>query len=199
MSRRRQLLIVAAARIAAMGAGGCLLWWWNVDEDLEVWRTGPPPHRWAVWMRQETLWRDEGLERRPRHIYAPLEDISIDLQLAVLVSEDINFFGHGAVGIIPRSFAQGYDEADRRMLRDIYAACGKPIELNPLIMGLLTDRPGFKDYTGLNGLNGMTFHVDEARSWFARSTERFDIIQMSLTDTWAATGAGAYTLSENGL
>ena len=45
----------------------------------------------------------------------------------------------------------------------------------------------------------MTFHVDEARSWFARSTDRFDLIQMSLIDTWAATGAGAYTLSENGL
>jgi N-acyl-D-aspartate/D-glutamate deacylase len=45
-------------------------------------------------------------------------------------------FDHGAVGIIPRSFAQGYDEADRRMLRDIYAACGKPIELNILTPSL---------------------------------------------------------------
>ena len=45
----------------------------------------------------------------------------------------------------------------------------------------------------------MTFHVDEARSWLARSTDRFDILQMSMIDTWAATGAGAFTLSENGL
>jgi N-acyl-D-aspartate/D-glutamate deacylase len=45
-------------------------------------------------------------------------------------------FDHGAVEIIPRSFAQGYDEADRRMLRDIYAACGKPIELNILAPSL---------------------------------------------------------------
>jgi len=73
------------------------------------------------------------------------------------------------------------------------------VELNPLIMGLLTEEPGFMDYTGLAGLDGMAFHVDEARSWFARSTDRFDVIQMSLIDTWAATGAGAYTLSENGL
>ena len=73
------------------------------------------------------------------------------------------------------------------------------IELNPLIMGLLTEEPGFTDFTGIADLEGMTFHVDEARSWFARSTERFDVIQMSLIDTWAATGAGAYTLSENGL
>src|SRR6202008_1616639 len=41
--------------------------------------------------------------------------------------------------------------------------------------------------------------VDEARSWFARSADRFDSIQMSLVDTWAATGVGAFSLSENGL
>jgi monofunctional biosynthetic peptidoglycan transglycosylase len=43
------------------------------------------------------VWREEGLRREPEHEYRPLESISIDLQLAVLVSEDINFFGHGAV------------------------------------------------------------------------------------------------------
>jgi N-acyl-D-aspartate/D-glutamate deacylase len=41
-------------------------------------------------------------------------------------------FDHGAVGIIPRSFAEGYDEADRDLLRRIYRASGKPIELNIL-------------------------------------------------------------------
>jgi fumarate reductase subunit D len=38
-----------------------------------------------------------------------------------------------------------------------------------------------------------------AGAYLARTDERFDIIQMSLIDTWAATGAGAFTLSENGL
>jgi hypothetical protein len=41
-------------------------------------------------------------------------------------------------------------------------------------------------------------HAD-ARSYFARSGERFRIVQASLTDTWAATGAGAHALGENGL
>ena len=45
----------------------------------------------------------------------------------------------------------------------------------------------------------MKFEVDEARSWFARTPRAFDVIQMSLIDTWAATGAGAFTLTENGL
>ena len=73
------------------------------------------------------------------------------------------------------------------------------IEINPITMNLLTREPGFAEFTGIAQMPGMEFHVDEARSWFARSTDSFDVIQMSLIDTWAATGAGAYTLSENGL
>jgi N-acyl-D-aspartate/D-glutamate deacylase len=42
-------------------------------------------------------------------------------------------FDYGAVEIIPHSFAAGYDDADRKLLSDIYHASGKPVELNPLI------------------------------------------------------------------
>ena len=73
------------------------------------------------------------------------------------------------------------------------------VELNPIFIDLLTRRQPFAGFAGLSGLPGIHFHVDEARSWFARTQERFDLIQMSMIDTWAATGAGAYTLSENGL
>jgi hypothetical protein len=54
-------------------------------------------------------------------------------------------------------------------------------------------------YNHLADVSGTHLVVDEARSWFARTKERFDLIQMSLIDTWAATGAGAFSLSENGL
>jgi hypothetical protein len=40
---------------------------------------------------------------------------------------------------------------------------------------------------------------DEARSHLARTDDRFDVIQISLIDTWAATGAGAFALTENAL
>jgi predicted membrane-bound spermidine synthase len=40
---------------------------------------------------------------------------------------------------------------------------------------------------------------DEARSYLTHTKGKFDVLQMSLIDTWAATGAGAFTLSENGL
>jgi len=73
------------------------------------------------------------------------------------------------------------------------------VELNPIFIDLLTRRQPFAAFAGLSGRPEIQFHVDEARSWFARTQERFDLIQMSMIDTWAATGAGAYTLSENGL
>ena len=57
----------------------------------------------------------------------------------------------------------------------------------------------FRSYNHLADLQGTQLFVDEARSWFARSADHFDSIQMSLVDTWAATGAGAFSLSENGL
>jgi hypothetical protein len=73
------------------------------------------------------------------------------------------------------------------------------VELNPIFIDLLTHHPEFRQFAGLDKLNGMRFEVDEARSWFARTSERFDLIQMSMIDTFAATGAGAFSLSENGL
>jgi spermidine synthase len=71
------------------------------------------------------------------------------------------------------------------------------IEINPITIDLLRRR--FSDYTTIATLDGVTLEVDEARSWFARTPRSFDVIQMSLIDTWAATGAGAFTLTENGL
>jgi len=71
------------------------------------------------------------------------------------------------------------------------------IELNPIFIDMLLRV--FRQYNHLADLPGTRLLVDEARSWFARSSDHFDSIQMSLIDTWAATGAGAFSLSENGL
>jgi hypothetical protein len=40
---------------------------------------------------------------------------------------------------------------------------------------------------------------DDGRSYLARTSREFSVVQMSLIDTWAATGAGAHALGENGL
>jgi len=72
------------------------------------------------------------------------------------------------------------------------------VEINPDILRALTGQ--FVDYVGHLETNpAVTLVHDEARSYVARSSEQFGIIQASLIDTWAATSAGAYVLTENGL
>ncbi|MBV8063419.1 MAG: hypothetical protein JOY51_07485, partial [Nevskia sp.] len=73
------------------------------------------------------------------------------------------------------------------------------VELNPIFIGLHTTHPFYKTFSNLTAIPNLKLHVDDARSWFASTPERFDLIQMSMIDTWAATGAGAFSLSENGL
>jgi hypothetical protein len=73
------------------------------------------------------------------------------------------------------------------------------VELNPIFVNLDTTVPGYSRFSGMNTLPNLKLHVDDARSWFAATHEKFDLVQMSMVDTWAATGSGAFTLSENGL
>ena len=73
------------------------------------------------------------------------------------------------------------------------------VELNPVFVDLLTDPAKLRNYAGVADLPGVRFVVDDGRSWFARTQEKFDLIEMSMVDTFAATGAGAFSLSENGL
>ena len=71
------------------------------------------------------------------------------------------------------------------------------VDINPIFIANLARR--HTDFSRVAALPGVRLHVDEARSWFTRTPERFDLIQMSLIDTWAATGVGAFSLTENGL
>lgn len=71
------------------------------------------------------------------------------------------------------------------------------IELNGLIVALHRDR--MRGFSGIADLPRVELVEDEARSFLARDDRRYAVITMSLIDTWAATGAGAYSLSENGL
>ncbi|MFO7564734.1 MAG: hypothetical protein R6X02_18970 [Enhygromyxa sp.] len=71
------------------------------------------------------------------------------------------------------------------------------VELNDLIVALHTDV--MADFSRLTEIPGVELIADEARSHMAREQRRFSVITMSLIDTWASTGAGSYSLSENGL
>jgi hypothetical protein len=73
------------------------------------------------------------------------------------------------------------------------------IELNPIFIDFLSNPKRLRAYAGIVDLPRVRLLVDDGRSWFARTHDKFDLIQMSMIDTWAATGAGAFALSENGL
>src|SRR5215468_6082238 len=73
------------------------------------------------------------------------------------------------------------------------------VELNPIFIDLHTRNAFYSAFSNLTSIPNLKLHVDDARSWFASTTEKFDLVQMSMIDTWAATGAGAFSLSENGL
>src|SRR5262245_39547827 len=73
------------------------------------------------------------------------------------------------------------------------------VELNPIFIDLLTKHPFYRQFSGITALPNLKLYVDDARSWFASTDQKFDLVQMSMIDTWAATGAGAFSLSENGL
>jgi hypothetical protein len=104
-----------------------------------------------------------------------------------------------------------YLRPDRRALvvgagggRDVLSALAfharsvTAVEINKDIIRTVNGR--FGDYTGhLDRDPRVRFVNDEARSFIARSPERFDLIQVSLIDTWAATAAGAFVLSENSI
>lgn len=71
------------------------------------------------------------------------------------------------------------------------------VELNDLIVRLHTEE--MEDYSRLTRIPGVELVSAEARSHMEGEPRRFSVITMSLIDTWASTGAGSYSLSENGL
>ncbi|HEY9773210.1 MAG TPA: hypothetical protein V6C81_05315 [Planktothrix sp.] len=72
------------------------------------------------------------------------------------------------------------------------------VEINNNIVFMMTKQ--FGDYTGhLERDAKVRLINDEARSFITRTNEKFDTIQATLVDTWAASASGAFALTENGL
>jgi hypothetical protein len=72
-------------------------------------------------------------------------------------------------------------------------------EINPLIVNLVASGDLYRDYAGglYTDYPQIQVEVAEGRNFVARSGERYDLIQFSQVDTWAAAASGAYSLSEN--
>lgn len=74
------------------------------------------------------------------------------------------------------------------------------VEINPIIAHDVMSSEPFKSYSGsIYQQPNVRLVVDEGRSFIRNSDDRYDIIQATMVDTWAATAAGAFALSENNL
>lgn len=70
------------------------------------------------------------------------------------------------------------------------------VEINPIMETIVNER--FGDFSGRLYQNPrVNFVMDEARSFIRHSEQQYDIIQATLVDTFAASSAGAFALSEN--
>jgi len=73
------------------------------------------------------------------------------------------------------------------------------IEINPTIANSVM-RGRYADYAfHLYELPQVHIHVQDGRSYIRSSRDQYDVVQMTLVDTWASTAAGAFALSENNL
>jgi N-acyl-D-aspartate/D-glutamate deacylase len=112
---------------------------------------------------------DDGREVPSNH--ASAEEV---VALCAVLAE----FDHGAIEVIPRSFAQGYDAKDREMLLEMYRVSGKPIELN-----ILTPTPAHP-----MGWQSMLEFCREAFSQGARMHPQFTTnkleLHLKLADTF---------------
>ncbi len=73
------------------------------------------------------------------------------------------------------------------------------IEINPIIATTIM-RGRYADYSlHLYQRPEVHMHVNDGRSFIRSTPQMFDVVQMTLVDTWASTAAGAFALSENNL
>jgi spermidine synthase len=73
------------------------------------------------------------------------------------------------------------------------------IEINAIIANTIM-RDRYADFAyHLYQRPEVHLHVADGRSFIRNATEKYDVVEMTLVDTWASTAAGAFALSENNL
>ena len=72
------------------------------------------------------------------------------------------------------------------------------VEINPITAQLVTEN--YANFIGNIFQNPkVSLHVQEGRNFVAGSPDKYDLIQLSMIDSWAGSAAGAYIFNENSL
>ncbi len=140
-----------------------------IDADATTHIMNVDPHRWAG-----TLWQKQLMSDAPSvvNVLRPRGEYAI--------------IGPGGGVDVLRAVANGSPSVTG-------------IEINPLIATTIM-RGKYADYAyHLYEIPEVHMYVSDGRSWVRNSSPRFDVLEMTLVDTWASTAAGAFALSENNL
>jgi spermidine synthase len=224
LGRQQVLVVVVFLALAGLSGGNAWQGWitisvdkagreeappvyehWNAHSRVTVYETACYPFFWAVdashW--EATVQEEENLLCHALLLIdavagTPIQEFHGDLAQVAFVRHDLVSFVYHLVER-PRTLVIGPGGG-----RDVLAALvsGTPhvtaVEVNPAVVDAV--RGPFADFAGhLYERPDVTVVVDDARGYIARSPERYDVIQASLIDTWAAGGSGAFALSENSL
>ncbi|MBX3127744.1 MAG: hypothetical protein KF718_13555 [Polyangiaceae bacterium] len=130
----------------------------------------------------------------------PLVRFDGDLARVEFVTHDLSAFVYRVAPASGRSLVIGAGGG-----KDVLAALTSgsrhvtAVEVNPLIAhGVM--RGSHREFVGdLYGRSDVTLVIEDGRSFVRRTSERYDIVQLSMVDTSAASAAGAYALTENAL
>jgi hypothetical protein len=73
------------------------------------------------------------------------------------------------------------------------------VEINPIIAETIMRQKFPALSNGLYLRPDVHVHVEDGRSFVRRSEDHYQVVQLTLVDTWASTAAGAFALTENNL
>ncbi|MBI1785470.1 hypothetical protein HYR69_10035 [Candidatus Sumerlaeota bacterium] len=142
----------------------------NIDKSATTKIWNLPPREAGTPPPVEAWW-DQGITNIGYHTGRPAEDVAI--------------IGVGGGVDILAALARGAKRIDG-------------YELNQVILDILS-RKDILAFNGVAAYPEVNLIHNEARVGIKHSGKKYDLIQASMIDTWAATASGGFVLSENGL
>lgn len=171
---------------------------WNAYSRVTVYPESPWPHTWGMSSRYEGPFLNHMLMLIDAIAGTPIQAFHGNLEEVAFLRYDLPSLVYHLVDE-PAVMVIGPGGG-----RDVLAALASgathvtAVEVNPAVVEAV--RGPFAEYAGgVYQRPDVTVEVSDARGYIARSPQRYDIIQASLIDTWAAGGSGAFALSENSL
>jgi hypothetical protein len=141
-----------------------------------------PPEQLAVFTDADGMSAITRYDGHPESI-AYLADETAALPYRLLDQPEVLILGAGGGADVLSALYHGADRVDA-------------VELNPHMMKLVAHT--FADYAGrVFEDSRVTAHTAEARGFVAQSERKYDLIQIGLLDSFAASGAGVHALSES--